>query len=173
MRTDGKMSYKDFIFPVNPHLIKISHRRKASNQKLPYGKSAVSDLGICSRIISGEGEFCGENCIRDFMSLKAVMDRGGGGMLYIPSQSPVYAVFESLELTAGDTSGVIGYSFRFVESFENESEDTDYVISGNGSSSLWDIAYEYGADINALVRLNPHIRRPDIAVEARKQVRLC
>ncbi|MBR2177153.1 MAG: DNA circularization N-terminal domain-containing protein [Clostridia bacterium] len=173
MRADGKMSYKDFIFPVNPAVIRISHRRAISAEKVPYGNSVVNDLGIRHRVISGEGEFYGKDCISDFLRLKAVMDEGGGGMLYIPSQKPVYAMFETLELTGSDIEGVIGYKFVFIESFEKSISEREYITSGDGKSCLWDYSCQYGIGIDTLAALNPHIRRPDIPIESWKKVYLC
>ena len=173
MRTDGKMSFKDFIFPINPRIIRISHQRIAAKADVPYGKSVVEDLGSKGRIISGEGEFCGEGCIRDFLRLREVMDRGGSGILYLPSQSPIRAVFEMLELTAADAENVISYSFRFEECAENEVCQSEYIIDGDGISSLWDISYRYNIGIDRLAALNDHIRRPDIAVELWEKVKLC
>ena len=172
MKIDGKMSYKDFVFPVVPYVIRISDKRNISNRTVPYGGSVVEDLGNTARIISGEGEFYGENCVNDFMQLKSVMAKGGGGMLYIPSQSPIYAVFENLELICSDIEDVVRYSFRFVECFENINQ-TERCIHGDGKSCLWDISYRYGIDIDSLVLMNPHIRRPAIEIRCSERINLC
>ena len=172
MKTDGKMSFKKYVFPVNPSVIKVIHRHRTAEHKIPYGLSNIQDLGDEGRIISGEGEFYGENCVNDFMQLKSVMAKGGGGMLYIPSQSPIYAVFENLELICSDIEDVVRYSFRFVESFENINQ-TERCIHGDGKSCLWDISYRYGIDIDSLVLMNPHIRRPDIEIRCSERINLC
>ncbi len=173
MRTDGKMSYKDYVFPVNPSVIKISHGRKIAKTNIPNGYDTVSDMGGTYRIISGEGEFFGYNCVDDFLALKAVMDRGGGGMLYIPSQTPVYAMFEELELIAEDIEGVVRYKFRFTESFENHYEERLLYCYGNRRDCLWDISFRYGIHIDILTELNPHIKRPDIKIPPWEKVKLC
>ena len=107
MKCDGKMSFKDYVFPVNPRTIRISSERKLASGRIPFGEDAVSDLGAAARIISGEGEFFGESCISDFEGLKRVMDQGGPGMLYIPSQSPICASAQLLEFDADDREGII------------------------------------------------------------------
>lgn len=173
MTTNGKMSYKDYIFPVNPSVIRISHSRKIAASKVPNGYDNVSDLGAGHRIISGEGEFYGKDCINDFIALKAVMDRGGGGMLYLPSQSPIYAMFEKLELIAGDIDGVIRYSFIFAESFENNHKEHFACCFGNNKDCLWDISYQYGIHIDVLTEFNQHIKRPDIPIRPWEKVKLC
>lgn len=173
MRTDGKMSYKDYVFPVNPSVIKISHRRKVSKASVPNGYDTVSDMGGSCRIITGEGEFFGNCCVDDFLALKAVMDKGGGGMLYIPSQSPIYAMLEELNLIAEDCEGVIRYNFKFVESFEEHHEERNLYCYGDRNQCLWDISYIYGIHIDILRELNPHIKRPDIPIYPWEKVRLC
>ncbi len=173
MRTDGKMSYKDYIFPINPSVIKIVHGRKIAAEDIPYGNDTVNDLGGKRRIITGEGEFCGDNCENDFLGLKKVMDEGGSGMLYIPSQKPVCAVAELLEMTASDTENLICYRFRFVECFENSSPRQDAYHFASEDECLWDIAYQYGISIDILTECNPHICRPDINLDAGERVNLC
>lgn len=172
MNCDGKMSYKGFVFPVNPKNIRIRHDRKVSRGAVPYGSDAVSDMGAAARVISGEGEFFGENAVNDFMALKAAADSGGAGMLYIPSQKPICAVLSRLDMLCEDSEGIVKYSFTFVES-ESGSRGAAGVITGDGRSCLWDISYKYGADIDILIGLNPHIRRPDIPIMAWEKVRLC
>ena len=173
MNTDGKMSFKDFVFPLNPTFIRIYYSRKISNQKIPFGSNAVRDMGENGRVISGEGEFCGKSCIEDFERLKKVFESGGGGMLYIPSQKPIYAIFSSLELLAQDRDGVIKYSFEFNESYDKIQNTQFSDIIADGKSSLWDISYRYGVRVDELLRLNPYVCRPDFTIEKGKRVTLC
>lgn len=173
MNIDGKMSYKDFIFPVNPSLIKISHTRKTTQQKIPYGNNIVSDMGKNCRVISGEGEFYGEDYISTFLKLKAIFENCGGGMLYIPGEKPVYAVFSSLDIIAKDIEGVLKYSFEFIESLEKSVNTEAVSCIANGKSSLWDIAYRYDKMVENLIELNPSIRRPDFIIESGEKVILC
>ena len=173
MKAKGRMSFKDYVFPINPSVIRITHKRQVAINKIPGGLSKVEDLGIKGRIISGEGEFFGSECEKHFEELKELFDRGGGGMLYIPSQKPIYAVFENLELIGKDIEGLIKYGFEFAESFDKEHRDECAECIGNGQNTLWDFAYEYNTDVGELLELNPDISRPDISVPRGKRVRLC
>lgn len=173
MNTKGNMSYKDFIFPVNPYVINITHKKQVAEQKVPYAFSKVYDFGQRCRIISGEGEFCGTQSQSDFLKLKSVFESGGGGMLYIPSQKPVYAVFESLELIGKDIDGVIQYRFRFTESFDKIRSDIQKVCIADGKLSLWDYSYMYDLRIEELLSINPDVPRPDTVIQAGKKVHLC
>lgn len=173
MKTDGKMSYRDFIFPNNPEIIRITHSRKISKLSIANGFDYVEDFGGGYRIISGEGEFFGENAQNDFDSLKAVFEKGGGGMLYLPSQKPVYAVFESLELIGEDIDGVFKYKFRFAESFGKTAEHKEKFYYSDGESCLWDYSYQNNISIEKLLQLNPNVMRPDKAIPYGKRVFLC
>lgn len=173
MNCNGKMSYKDFVFPVNPKSIRIKHDRKIARGSVPYGSDTADDLGAAARVISGEGEFYGENAVSDFAALKAAGGTGGAGMLYIPSQKPICAVLKSLDMICEDAEGIVRYSFTFIESEDRRSTGTNGVIWGDGKSCLWDISYKYRADIDILIGLNPQIRRPDIPIQAWEKVRLC
>ena len=173
MTPDGKMSYKNFIFPVNPYVIHISHAKKSVEHKIPLARNIVCDLGENARIITGEGEFFGTNCMNDFDRLESIFHSKGGGMLYIPSQKPVYAVFDKLELIAQDTENAIKYTFRFIESFDKSKNDISETCISDGMKCLWDHSYEHGIDIETLVKANPDILRPDIPIPHGKAVKLC
>ncbi len=173
MTSDGKMSYKDFVFPVNPLIIKISHTKKINKNRVPFGYDIVSDMGSGYRIISGEGEFYGENCIDDFLKLKNVFENGGGGMLYLPSEKPIYAVFSSLESAAQDIEGVLKYKFEFIESFEKKIYPSSSYCISDGTVTLWDISYRYKKTVEALMKLNPSVCRPDYIIKRGERIILC
>lgn len=173
MNTDGKMSYRDFIFPVNPRVIRISRSKNIGVGITPYGTDSVKELGGGHRVVKGEGEFFGNGAVNDFLGLKRAFEKGGGGMLYIPSQKPFYALAKSLELTASDIEGAVGYSFCFIESFENAGEDFPLVFTGDGKTCLWNLADAFDIAAENLVSMNPHIKRPDIPVAVGERVRLC
>lgn len=173
MNFNGRMSFGNFIFPVNPYLIKISHKRRASKRGVPYGDDYVSDTGNGSRIISGEGEFFGENALQDFERLKRILERENKGILYVPSQKPVFAYFSELEMMGRDIEGVIKYSFIFIESKENSASESEACVITDGKHSLWDYSCMSGGDIEILRKLNPDIKRPDIPLEAGRKISLC
>lgn len=173
MKTDEKMSYRDFVFPNNPQVINIKHSRKISKFNIPNGNDFIGDFGSGSRIISGMGEFFGNNAENDFNNLKSIFEKGGGGILYIPSQKPIYAVFQSLELIGEDIEGVIKYKFSFIESFDNVIGCKNGILYADGKSCLWDYSYQNDISIENLVKINPDIMRPDIDIECGKRVNIC
>lgn len=172
MRYNGKMSFRDFVFPVNPGVIKISHEKRTAQSGTAYGTDMVSDRGSRAMVISGEGEFFGESCFSDFQRLSEVMKKKGGGMLYIPSRRPVFAAPSLLELTGSDRENVITYRFRFVEIPGAENENRARIIYGDGVSCLWDIAAANDMTIDELWSVNPHIKRPDEPLRPWERVKL-
>ena len=94
-------------------------------------------------------------------------------MLYIPSQSPIFAVAKKLVFDAVDAEGVVHYSFEFVESFDKSRGGSAAALYGDGKKTLWDISYESRVNINVLVQKNRHIRRPDVPVMPWERVVLC
>ena len=172
MNCKGKMSFGDMIFPVNPYVLRITNQRTVAEQKIPEGRSLVSGRGTLGRRISGEGEFFGENRERDYLRLRGLFEKGGRGILYVPGQEPVYAVFAKLELLGDDTEGVIRYAFSFVECRNPGDLPPRGYALGDGTKTLWDFAFEYGRDTEALRELNPDLFRPDDPVPAGKRVRL-
>lgn len=171
MDCKGRMSFRDFVFPANPSVIRVTHKRRLSRREVPFGKEIVTDMGSTERVISGEGEFFGQGAQEDFDRLKAAFEQRGAGVLYVPSQGPMSACFEKLELQGKDVEGVIGYSFTFRECTGTEHRPGG--IIADGSHCLWDYAYLYGRDIMELIRLNPGIKRPDTRINAGEELRLC
>ena len=53
------MRYKDFVWPHNPQTYTIEYRRAMGNQKVPYGRYHLEDMGLTRRVMKGEGEFVG------------------------------------------------------------------------------------------------------------------
>ncbi len=173
MNCDGKMSFGEFVFPNNPQQIRITRSRNISEQRLIDDDSIVTESGMDSRRISGEGEFFGEDCAEQFASLRRLFEKGGGGILYIPSQRPMFAYFKELQMIAADIGRVIKYSFTFVERREGLEKLPAACRIADGVKSLWDYSYESGIDIDALIDLNPDVKRPDLPVERGRSVRMC
>lgn len=173
MQSNGKMSFGDFIFPVNPYLLQITHRKSLSEQVVPFRDSFVCEIGTMSRVVSGEGEFYGTDCEEVFGQLRALFEKGGGGMLYLPSQTPFFALFEELKLEARDLENVIRYRFRFRESVLKKTDPSRMTAVADGRKCLWDFASESGIGIAVLQKLNPDVRRPDEAIERGRRVFFC
>ncbi|MBR2716548.1 MAG: peptidoglycan-binding protein LysM, partial [Oscillospiraceae bacterium] len=55
------MRYKTYVWPHNPRVYVTRWRRTVAASKVPFGVSALTDLGQDYRVFSGEGEFVGKN----------------------------------------------------------------------------------------------------------------
>lgn len=173
MNCKSRMSFEDFIFPVNPYKLSITHQRTVPEKESIDRQGREAGIGKKRRVFSGEGEFFGEHCGQDFERLKQLYEKGTAGILYVPSQKPVLAVLQMLELLGEDLAEVIRYRFSFVEQADTAGKCLSPCRLGNGSRSLWDFANETGISVELLRELNPELRRPDCPVPVGKKVRLC
>ncbi len=156
----------------NPRQISFECGKNVSELHSPYGNSYIQNTGRKNMIIRGEGELYGSDCLEQFGKLFDLFKRGGEGVLSFPKLSSVYAVFESLKIEGLPKPDVLTYSFVFREVMEKKHGHKKLVCVTKEGENLWDISHTYKIDIDTLVRLNPHIRRPDI-VEDGSVVLLC
>ena len=170
----SKIRFKGYSWVHNPKILKISKEQNLREHHIPFGKSALQDLGGKARIISGTGQLIGEDCIDQYNQLVALHSKEGSGILSLPDTKPYYAFFKSIELACDPTPQVVTYNFVFVEDVTRQktSSATMYHTVKNDKETLWDISYKYGVEMNTLVSLNPQIKRIDeLAVNER--VRVC
>ena len=171
MNCDGMMSFGDFVFPLNPSIIRIHNENRISSALTSDGITDVSLIGAKPVVISGSGCFPGNNCVAVYEKLRAKL--GNAAVLYLPAQKPLFAVLKKLELVCDDTENAVSYSFEFVGCRKNKADGLRRVIFGDDESTLWDYSFRFGLNIDTLVRLNPHIRRPDLPVKGDERVNLC
>ena len=95
------------------------------------------------------------------MALEALFAQGGPGSLQLPGQEPFWAVMDSLKLLGEPGKDLVKYGFGFTEHKAGEAYRGQGVHKAAAGESLWDYAWRYGWDMEALRRANPHIR--DIA----------
>ena len=94
-----------------------------------------------------------------------------GAALSIENVKPFHAVFESLTLIGKPKPDVLTYRFLFREVMsEADNVPHTYLIGEN--ENLWDVSFRFGIGIDALMALNPQVKRPDILTEG-EVVRLC
>nr|DAU20899.1 MAG TPA: LysM [Caudoviricetes sp.] len=166
------MRYKGVEWHHNPREITFECDKKLNELKSPYGQSYIQNIGRKNMKISGTGELYGGDCLQQFDSLLKLFKQGGGGVLSLPKLSPIYAEFESLKIIGEPKPDALTYSFVFREVMDKKHSCKKIVCITKEGENLWDISYRYGIDIDSLVTLNPHIKRPDI-VEDGSVIRLC
>ncbi len=166
------MRFKGVEWHHNPGEISFECEKDINELRSPFGKAYIQNTGRKNMKITGTGELFGDDCLKQFDRLLALFKQGGDGILAIPQIPPIYAVFESIKIIGQPKPDVLVYSFVFREVMENKQSDSKYFCITKEGENLWDISYAYGIEIDSLVGLNPHIKRPDI-VEDGSVVRLC
>lgn len=134
----------------NPAELKIVRKKSVSD-----GDAVKSDIST----VSGRGELFGENCMTDLAALQQLARENKVCVLAMPKLGAHPAVLTGLAIEAGAKKAQIGveFEFRFAKLDEHPEITYQKTVEALQGESLWDIAYSYKADINDLVRLNPHI----------------
>lgn len=168
------MKYKNFVWPHNPSSINISVERDLIEAIIPFRGSIIQDLGQEKRIVSGSGQFFGEECMSQFESLLSIFKQGGTGYLLLPGMDSFLALFRSLKLNENSIPNVVNYSFEFWEDLSSTVAELDLtgdfytVLEGD---TLWNIAANFDVSIDTLLALNPTIKSPN-QLKAGEKVRL-
>ncbi|MBQ9742437.1 MAG: LysM peptidoglycan-binding domain-containing protein [Ruminococcus sp.] len=166
------MRFDGYEWLHNPLSVEISHKRVLVCDLLPKVGRDTEDMGRDCMVVSGKGELYGKDCMEQYSQLEKKYLQGKTGVLTIPGLMPLRARFSRLTVLAADTPDLLTYSFEFVEehSLPHEKTNTEYIC--REGDTLFDIAHSFGTTVDELVRLNPHLRRPD-ELTAGKAVRLC
>ncbi|MBQ1546187.1 MAG: LysM peptidoglycan-binding domain-containing protein [Clostridia bacterium] len=129
-------------------------------QRLLSGENVYGTALYAGDTISGKGELFGENCESDLHKLHSIREKNKPAPLVIPYFGAFMAVLTELSLAAQPRENYAAVSFVFTAVKPKKCPEirTEQYCTVNYECSLWDIAYENGADINKLVELNTHIR---------------
>ena len=158
----------------NPHTLSISDSVNIRKLEFPFTEPDSEALGLRLRVVSGEGEFCGDDCMDRYTALERLLRAHRSGRLMLPESQPMYAVLSELELTAPPLDGVVRYRFKFTQaqSPRRERSGAEYYVTAEEGESLWDICFYFNADISRTVGLNPQIAYID-SLKKGERVRLC
>ena len=165
------MRFKDVTWRHNPRELVFESQKQINELHAPYAGCTVQDTGRRGMTVKGEGELFGADCLAQFESLLALFREGGSGVFSVEGVKPFHAVFESLTLVGKPKPDVLTYRFLFREVM-SEADCTPDTYTAGADESLWDVSYRFGVGIDALMALNPQVRRPDILGEG-EVVRLC
>lgn len=165
------MKFKNYVWPHNPSTINVSVKRDLKEVMIPFKGSAIQDYGREKRIVSGSGQFFGDDCIEQFDSLFFVFKQGGRGYLSLPGMDSFLAVFKELKLVGNSMPNVLTYSFEFWEELPSDiadlslHEDFYTVLEGD---TLWSIAAKLEIPVETLLALNTNIKSPNQLVPGKK-----
>ena len=166
------MRYKGFTLGCNPYSLEVTSETNTSDYILPHSGERYEDLGRRCRVIKGKGELRGKDCLEQYAKLYSLQAKGGEGVLSLPTMEPVVALFTKLTVVANETPDKISYSFQFNEVCSEKTPVSEKVHIIKADETLFDIAYKYSVDVDSLVKLNPHIKRPD-ELNTYEEIKVC
>lgn len=165
------MRYKNYVWPHNPSNIEVSVTRDLREINIPFKGSLIQDYGQEKRIVSGSGQFFGEDCIDQFESLFTIFKQNGSGYLVLPGITPFLAIFSELHLIGNTMPNIINYEFEFWEDLSSNIVSVDlnegYHTVAEGDT-LWSIALKYSLSVEELLNLNVNIKNPNKLVVGEK-----
>lgn len=179
------MRYKGFVWPHNPRTYTIEYERVMGEQKVPFGRYFLQDMGPAKRIMRGEGEFVGLEAYQQFKQLASVFYEDGPGLLIHPVWQTSDAYFVELSLRQEPRADYVRYAFAFWEGFdghntgirveEKNAQGAASAAWGGGlwhtvrqGETLWGIAQAYGVSLSAVIALNLQIKNPNFVLTGEK-----
>lgn len=150
-----KMKFRDFVFPSNPSLIKSSFSSKFSDTSVPGENSIVENVSINPAVITGNGEFFGDDALENCTFLQRLLKERISGWLFAPGITPIKAFLTEFEWEKSSKSKSCSYSFKFVEDStdKQEREEMTFVTAKEGQNAF-DIAFENGVSVDDIMSLN-------------------
>ena len=168
------MRFAGYTFRHNPSKLTIEDEANVVGVVSPCTPPDSTHLGRGLRIIRGEGELYGADCIMQYRGIRNLYLNGEKGLLSLPHMPPMTAYLRELRLIAEPREDELSFTFTFIETQGKTGSVDDeafYTVAADGES-LWDIAFAHGLDIDTLVMLNPQICCISELDEGEK-VRLC
>ena len=160
------MKFKDFVWTKNPEKLSVSITREVKELQIPFYGAVMQDYGAKKRVISGEGEFVGEQCLQTYQALAALFDKGDSGVLKLPDLPELVAKPVSLSYIATTRPNVLRYQFLFWEDLSQPLPTPavnpfrfHYTVKEE-EENLWLLANREHTTVEKLLQLNPQITWP-------------
>ena len=168
------MRFDGYTFRHNPSKLTIEDAAAVAAILPPFDAPDSVRMGRRLRLVRGEGELYGADCLEQYRGLRALCEQGHRGLLSLPHLPPMTAYLRELSMSAEPREDILSFRFSFIEA-RGESSPVDsadvYIVAEQGES-LWDIAYANGKGIDELAALNPQIRFIE-CLNIGEKVRLC
>lgn len=166
------MKFRTYQWPHNPETIVVERQREWKELKTPFAANTAQDFGCGGRVVTGEGEFFGSDCAKDFQDLERLLEEGKTGLLALPNFTPFPARFVSLKLTRLAEPNLLHYRFEFREdngaAEQEESGFSGEEYTASAGENLWEIAERFGTTAEILLERNPAVRWPNWLEEGEK-----
>lgn len=150
-----KMKFKDFTFPSNPKEIEVNASSNIQSKGI-YGKNSTTEnVSVNPIIISGRGEFFGDNAEELCFYLQHMLADKTAGELMLPSSAGINAFFTEFTYSKSSRKGSIEYQFVFTESCSNSNykKTTESTIAGKNENAF-DIANRCGISVSDIMKSN-------------------
>lgn len=113
---DSKIKYGQYIFNYNPSTLNIDFNCDILRQKYLFEAFNEAYSFANKRIISGEGEFFGENPFKEYNKFLDIVKFGGENLLIIESANIRFPAFlKKFIITSGFGTKKLKYKFEFEE----------------------------------------------------------
>ena len=166
------MRFKGFTLWCNPLSLEITSENTTADYNLIYAGQQYESTGKKCRVVKGKGVLSGKDCIEQYAKLYSLQTEGCKGVLSLPVTKPFEALFTKLTVLADTTPDTINYSFQFTEVSSEKPGMAETVHKVTKGETLFDIAFCYGVTVDALVKLNPQVCRPD-ELDMIKEIKVC
>lgn len=165
--------YKGVTWNNNPKTLKISNGKKTVSVEYLTQSMDVREMMRRNTVISGTGEFYGDDCLEQFNKINRLFAQGGKGVLSVYGLPSVEAYFTDFQMLCPPKENIIEYSFVFTEADTREKSlpKTPFHTAKNGET-LWDISYKYSIPLETLAKQNCQIKTPD-SIKEGDMVKLC
>lgn len=152
------ISFGEFSWQVNPTELTVQYERETSERVLPGKGALLGASGRKLRKVSGKGCFAGAERGEQFASLEELFLGGAAKTLILPGIRPFSASFTALEEVQLGGDELITYRFTFLETAAREEKILpESILTEAEGESLWEIAYRWGREIEALAEKNRHL----------------
>lgn len=113
-----KISYKDHVWPVNPHTYRDQMSRTAHYETVDNVTEYVGISPIIRRI-TGEGTFFGQGAYQNYLDLMTLFQDPKPGDLVHPVWGSCHCYFTGLELLQEPRENYVSYQFTFTGCLAN------------------------------------------------------
>ncbi|MBR3148970.1 MAG: hypothetical protein IKF64_02280 [Eubacterium sp.] len=153
-----KMSYKGFVFNVNPSSIKSDFSKKIETKVIPFGFGKSTEVCRLPVVISGSGKFCGADAGEKAHELMRIFEKGGASYLFAPHIAPMKAFFTDLSMSVNAEEDCVDYTFSFTEECtEKKSRYSFGYTYARRGENLYDIANRCSVKSEKLFEANDYM----------------
>ncbi len=114
-----KISFKSFVWPVNPSEFTIRHKKEPIYGYDSAGLKVFKGMGPDKCTVTGSGVFTGPDASAKFFSLKTLYKEGSCGTLHHPHWGDMWGYITELTSTQDARENYLAYTFTFREADRN------------------------------------------------------